>query len=55
MDTDTVRTEVGKPVTVQRRVLLAVFLLGILIGLGVAGGIRGCELKHDRPTAVATP
>lgn len=48
MDT---RQEVSKDVTLQRRALFGLILLALLIGLGLAGGVKGCELQKQVPVA----
>ena len=51
MDTNTVRNEVSKDVTLQRRALFGLILVALLVGLGLAGGIKGCELQKQVPVA----
>lgn len=51
MDTNTVRNEVSKDVTLQRRALFGLILVALLIGLGLAGGVKGCELQKQVPVA----
>ena len=50
MDTNEVKDAVSKDVTLQRRALFGAILLALLLGLALAGGIKGCEL-HRQPTA----
>ena len=34
---------------------VGILLLAVLLLIAAFGGIRGCELKHERPAAVAAP
>lgn len=49
------RQEVSKDVTLQRRALFGLILVALLIGLGLAGGIKGCELHRQPAAATSAP
>ncbi len=51
MDTNDLRNEVSKDMKMQRRAFIGALIAAILLGIALAGGLKGCELKKQEPVA----